>query len=477
MSENIVKIIPEDVFFTYLVPFLSAKTIFSTVTLLSKEYQTFIKKNEKSIHLILWNGPKPPWAIRDGWSYTQLNRMHYNILYGKGFVSVLKYEMHKDKIIALNKLTNSAYISVCFSGSVQVFSKDFDNSLQQFSINRKSIAQNYVRSFTTCAVLKANDSDSLPKYFICGGKNGSIVVWPFDSSGNILEAFVTQISDVHIRSMSSLPNNATDIFVADGRGVVRLVEITSNVVCDNATTAHKYGNNNCCKIKYKWDIIGDNSKNKYLNANYSFAITCMRTLENKMVCCTKKRGLYVFDKALTNGGKKKWTQKLLFSNNPRFVDNRNITCLEFLTPNIVVIGTRGASMTGSNSLILKLLKDECVFAVNLTLEEIIWSLPVRRSVSTVIPLKENIVIVSSDLEGIQIWDTETIQLLNKIEQSPKSMWFANVKFASPGKLIGTIDGDIVEITFKSNDVNVTEGDRKKGGESTGSRELMFAHKK
>ena len=65
--------------------------------------------------------------------------------------------------------------------------------------------------------------------------------------------------------------------------------------------------------------------------------------------------------------------------------------MEFLTPNIVVIGTRGASMTGSNSLILNLLKDECVFAVNLEMEEIIWSLPVRRSVSTVIPLKPNIV--------------------------------------------------------------------------------------
>ena len=137
MSYNIVKRIPEDVFFTYVVPFLTAKTIFSIVTLLSKEYQTFIKRNEKSIHLILWNGPKPPWAVRDGWSYTHLNRMHYNILHGKGFMSVLKHKMHEDKIIALKKLTNSAYISVCFSGSVQIFSKDFDYSLQQFSFNTK----------------------------------------------------------------------------------------------------------------------------------------------------------------------------------------------------------------------------------------------------------------------------------------------------------------------------------------------------
>ena len=51
-------------------------------------------------------------------------------------------------------------------------------------------------------------------------------------------------------------------------------------------------------------------------------------------------------------------------------------------------------------MILSLLKDECVFAVSLQAEEIIWSLPVRRSVSSVIPLNPNIVVVSSDLRRL-----------------------------------------------------------------------------
>ena len=55
--------------------------------------------------------------------------------------------------------------------------------------------------------------------------------------------------------------------------------------------------------------------------------------------------------------------------------------------------------------------------------------------------------VSSDLEGLQVWNTDTLTLLNKIDQKAKSMWYANLKFSTPGKLICTIDGDIVELIF------------------------------
>ena len=61
--------------------------------------------------------------------------------------------------------------------------------------------------------------------------------------------------------------------------------------------------------------------------------------------------------------------------------------------------------------------------------------------------------VSSDLEGLQVWNTDTLTLLNKIDQKAKSMWYANLKFSTPGKLIGTIDGDIVELIFNSNNNN------------------------
>ena len=61
--------------------------------------------------------------------------------------------------------------------------------------------------------------------------------------------------------------------------------------------------------------------------------------------------------------------------------------------------------------------------------------------------------VSSDLEGVQVWNTDTLTLLNKIDQKAKSMWYANLKFSTPGKLIGTIDGDIVELIFNSNNNN------------------------
>ena len=100
-------------------------------------------------------------------------------------------------------------------------------------------------------------------------------------------------------------------------------------------------------------------------------------------------------------------------------------------------------------MILSLLKDECVFAVSLQAEEIIWSLPVRRSVSSVIPLNPNIVVVSSDLEGLQVWNTQTRTVINKIDQRPNTMWFANLKFTTPGRLIGTIDGDVIELQFHS----------------------------
>ena len=407
---NPVITIPEDVFLKYVIPFLTHQTVFNILNLLSKPSHQFITSNKKSIELILWNGAKPPWAIQYGWTFTHLNQMHYNILHGKGIVRTLKRKLHNDKIVGLKKFSNSTYVSVCFSGSVQIFSKEINHLSQELSIDTKSIAQNYVQSFTSCAILKKESL--IPQYFVCGAKNGSIVIWPFDNSSSstmtginnlLLKGFVKKISDVHIRSMSSIPNNEKELFIADGHGVVRLVEILKDHV-------H-------CKIKYTWnpfDDDDDDKKNKNNNNNnmmkdknpreqYQYAITCMRTLENRMVCCTKKKGLYVFDKMGTcNNNKKKmqsniinqkkiWKKKRLFNHHERFINDRNISCLEFLTPNIVVIGTRGASMTGSNSLILNLLKDECVFAVNLEMEEIIWSLPVRRSVSTVIPLKPNIV--------------------------------------------------------------------------------------
>ena len=72
--------------------------------------------------------------------------------------------------------------------------------------------------------------------------------------------------------------------------------------------------------------------------------------------------------------------------------------------------------------------------------------------------------VSSDLEGVQVWNTDTLTLLNKIDQKAKSMWYANLKFSTPGKLIGTIDGDIVELIFNSNtnNNNLDHDDDEKG---------------
>ena len=99
--------------------------------------------------------------------------MHYNILHGKGIVRTLKRKLHNDKIVGLKKFSNSTYVSVCFSGSVQIFSKEINHLSQELSIDTKSIPQNYVRSFTSCAILKKESL--IPQYFVCGAKNGSIV--------------------------------------------------------------------------------------------------------------------------------------------------------------------------------------------------------------------------------------------------------------------------------------------------------------
>ena len=108
---------------------------------------------------------------------------------------------------------------------MKVFAKDKHLS-QEMYLNFKSIAQNHIRSFTSCAVLRGPGYESPPTYFVCGGKNGKIVVWPMDSLANILEGFVANISSTHIRSLISIPSNDTQFFVSDGDGVIRLVEIT-----------------------------------------------------------------------------------------------------------------------------------------------------------------------------------------------------------------------------------------------------------
>ena len=457
--------VPRDVFFTHILPFFTHRTIFSALQLISKNHYTFFQKNKSTIDLILWNGPKPPWAVRDGWTYTHLNQMHYNILHGSGRIILLKKKLHSDKIIGLERLFSrrGLYASVCFSGGVKVFAKDKQLS-QEMYLNFKSIAQNHIRSFTSCAVLRGPGYESPPTYFVCGGKNGKIVVWPMDSLANILEGFVANISSAHIRSLISIPSNDTQFFVSDGDGVIRLVEITQK----HAPTSQKAkGRVDLeCLIRYKWDtraqtmesdeFLSNLHENESANLDsptkiHEYAVTGMCAIEDKMCACTKKRGLYVFSRKTDGKGTANftWRKQKLFGNHSRFVNDRNLSCLEFLTSDVVVIGTRGASMTGGSPMILSLLKDECVFAVSLQAEEIIWSLPVRRSVSSVIPLNPNIVVVSSDLEGLQVWNTQTRTVINKIDQRPNTMWFANLKFTTPGRLIGTIDGDVIELQFHS----------------------------
>ena len=134
---------------------------------------------------------------------------------------------------------------------------------------------------------------------------------------------------------------------------------------------------------------------------------------------------------------------------------RFITSVEFLSEKEIVVGTRGASFTGSDGRILQMLKDNCCVGINLCGKgqesSVSWSLPITRTIYSILPLSPNNVLVSVDYGGLELWDTKERQRVNSfnpLKSSPEH--FANLTpHCFRDSLFATVQGGIFEIRWSA----------------------------
>ena len=420
--------------------FLDAKDL-SACACACSDWKNALRRNGRRINRLLWNtltrGLEPLWA--SGRTYKSLNRYYWCLVHSNGSA---KYQtsVFDDKITGfhLHRSIEGEHVDVwCmidFSGNASVVQIETGIIIAEQKLYLED-GTSGTPSYTCSVVIDFKLGHGEGKQlFVCGTKAGELAVFSMEQ----FKGRRHYLSNSHIRSMCPRNSCPAEIFVGDGSGCVRLARVVNN--------GPGYG----IEVLHSWDLF-DLAQLHLEQKRLFMAVTCLRTRGSTTVCCTKKSGIFVF--AETIKGSSEWT--LVNHIDQSWLGERFLTCMEFLSDDEVIVGTRGASFTGNDSRIIKMLKDNCCFGVRLHCKNadaaILWSLPINRTVFSILPISYRKVMVSVDYGGLQIWDTKErkqINCFNPLEGS--QMHFANLTpHNHRDSVCATVEGEILEIEWSN----------------------------
>jgi hypothetical protein len=399
------------------------------------------------------------WASHGGLStslcldHKEANKLHYSMLNSPSASVLHSRYLHDDKIVGLCRHSDSSLYSAGFSASACAYSPAED--LVEYLTLGTSPSVHWSRSielsaYTSCVLAKDDRGGDL---FVAGTKTGSLVLFPIACPRNSVQL---KLSESHIRSMCVAGEENQYVFVGDGSGIVRCLRFFWR----NDLPSHRIG------VVSRWELDVKNTD------SFNLTVTCISSFGDRVVACTKMNGLYVWhrDRPL-DGSMSPWTL-VKHIDHPRFHD-RHATCVKFVTQGICVVGTRGASFTGENSRILKMLKDECCFAIDLDSSinkrcvNVLWSLPISRTILSVLPFTKDLILFSIDMCGIQIWDVQRKIKVNVVEvydEAKQKILNCRNLLVCSGGFMTTAGGKIVTIEWINKSAggkkHITQGKRK-----------------